>query len=87
MVVVIWYISPRFGKLCQEKSGKPDAHTCKRAWLESVAWPALSDSWEMVSVESKLFETNHDSLLLIKVRMYIQKEKILLLNLPASQKD
>jgi hypothetical protein len=21
--VVIWYISPRFGKLCQEKSGKP----------------------------------------------------------------
>jgi hypothetical protein len=22
-VVVIWYIFPRFGKLCQEKSGKP----------------------------------------------------------------
>jgi hypothetical protein len=23
-VVVIWYISPRFGILCQEKSGNPD---------------------------------------------------------------
>jgi hypothetical protein len=23
-VVVIWYISPRLGKLCQEKSGNPD---------------------------------------------------------------
>jgi hypothetical protein len=22
-VVVIWYIFPRFGKLCQEKSGNP----------------------------------------------------------------
>jgi hypothetical protein len=25
-VVVIWYIFPRFGKLCQEKSGNPDAN-------------------------------------------------------------
>jgi hypothetical protein len=23
-VMVIWYIFPRFGKFCQEKSGKPD---------------------------------------------------------------
>jgi hypothetical protein len=22
-VVVVWYLSPRFGKLCQEKSGNP----------------------------------------------------------------
>jgi hypothetical protein len=26
-VVVIWYIFPRFGKLCQEKSGNPAVHT------------------------------------------------------------
>jgi hypothetical protein len=25
-VVVIWYIFPRFGKLCQEKSGNPVIH-------------------------------------------------------------
>jgi hypothetical protein len=25
-VVVIWYILPRFGKLCHEKSGNPDRH-------------------------------------------------------------
>jgi hypothetical protein len=25
-VVVIWYIFPRFGKLCQEKSGNPAIH-------------------------------------------------------------
>jgi hypothetical protein len=26
-VVVIWYIFPRFGLLCQEKSGNPDCNT------------------------------------------------------------
>jgi hypothetical protein len=24
---VIWYILPRFGILCEEKSGNPDEHT------------------------------------------------------------
>jgi hypothetical protein len=28
--VVIWYISPRFGILQQEKSGSPDPDVCKQ---------------------------------------------------------
>jgi hypothetical protein len=29
--VVIWYIFPRFGILCQEKSGNPDSDMCGRS--------------------------------------------------------
>jgi hypothetical protein len=49
-VVVIWYISPRFGKLCQEKSGNPVINV----EVGQVADAGGNASWPSDSGENRL---------------------------------
>jgi hypothetical protein len=45
-VVVIWYIFPRFGILCQEKSGNPGLSKINRSFfLNPIRFALLSNSF------------------------------------------
>jgi hypothetical protein len=57
-VVVIWYIFPHFGILCQEKSGNPDAkHSLKK---DAVGEKNICSLWATMYVQfyKKIFHVN-----------------------------
>jgi hypothetical protein len=47
-VVVIWYIFPCFGILCQEKSGNPDTEYLCQKRTETSSWYAIPQNPKFV---------------------------------------
>jgi hypothetical protein len=84
-VVVIWYIFPRFGILCQEKSGNPAAmssvsgYSRRFNYWESVncMWATKQVPWSRMEIGNFLFIVSHTYMNAYVVRKdWLRKEWI-----------